>query len=357
MPTSSTAQPMNLSRAAAIMRNMIKFGGILLVCLMVGRVLLSSFVAFWKATHPEPPPPPTMGFGPLPRILFPTQQNRPTSYKLETVDGSTPFISDRAKVFFMPSVQPNIKALDRAKERALALGYKFEPQAVDSRRYRWTNTSPIVSTLEMDILTGTFTITSNWASYPELLIRTQPANADQAVSRVRNLVIQSQSVSRDFDKGVATTKYLKAIGGQFQEVSVALDADFIQVDLFRPLVDEKYPGVTARGKEGPVHAIISPTGVILEMRMHVLPVESLPEETYPIRSTADAWRLLSNGEGYVAQKGELDTATVRNIYMAYYEPDTEQPYYQPVYVFEGDKGFIGMVEAVDPSALQQPATQ
>ena len=353
MPT-TPAEPLNLTRAAAIMRNVIKFGGILLVFLMVGRVLLSAFIAFWEATHPEPPPPPSQGFGPLPRIIFPTQQNRPTSYKLETVDGSTPFISDRAKVYFMPSVQPNIKALDRAKEKALQLGYKFEPQPIDSRRYRWTNTTPIVSTLEMDILTGTFTITTNWASYPELLVKTTPANADQSISRVRNILISSGFVAKDFDKGVATTKFLKAIGGQFQEVSAAIDADFVQVDLFRPLIDEKYGAVTARGKEGPVHAVITPSGTILEMRMHVFPVEYLPEETYPIRSTADAWRLLSNGEGYVAQKGELDTATVRNIYMAYYEPDTEQPYYQPVYVFEGDKGFLGMVEAIDPSVFQQP---
>ncbi len=362
MPETSTSQPMNLTSAASTMRKVIKFGAIFLVFLMVGRVALTSFIAFWKAANPPPPPPPSVGFGPLPKIIFPNQTSKPTSYRLETVGGTTPFITDRANVYFMPSVQANIRALERANQKAVLLGYQFEPEAIDSRRYRWTNTTPIVSTLEMDILTGTFSITTNWASYPTLLTNTRLASKEDSINQVKNLVIQAGAVSTDFKTASASAKYLKAIGGQYQEVSVAIDADFVQVDLFRPAVNPKYSSVTSKGKEGPVHAVITPTGTILEMKMHLFPIETQPAEDYPLRSTAEAWQLLSNGEGYVAQKGELDTAIVRSIYMSYYEPDTEQPYYQPVYVFEGDKGFVGIVEAVDarciqPNLCQIPATQ
>ena len=74
MPTSTTGSSgPNLTSANYVGRLFVKYGLAFLVFLMVGRVLLNAFVTYWKATHPAPPPPPTVGFGVLPNIKFPSQ--------------------------------------------------------------------------------------------------------------------------------------------------------------------------------------------------------------------------------------------------------------------------------------------
>jgi hypothetical protein len=59
------------------------------------------------------------------------------------------------------------------------------------------------------------------------------------------------------------------------------------------------------------------------------------------------------GEGYIVDKGENDRAVVRTVKLGYYDDFEEQEYLQPVYIFEGDGGFIGYVSALDPK-FQQP---
>ena len=58
--------------------------------------------------------------------------------------------------------------------------------------------------------------------------------------------------------------------------------------------------------------------------------------------------MLQAGEGYVADKGTTKDAVIREVYLGYYEDWDEQEYMQPIFVFIGDNGFVGYVQAVDP---------
>lgn len=358
MPVAAQKTPVNLTQTAHFLRNFIKYGGLFLLFLMVGRIFLTSFTAYWKATHPEPPPPPTMGFGLLTAIEFPENELTPSSYRLETINGTTPFISDRAKVFRMSPARASLLAVDRAKKSAANMGYVFEPEVISERTYRWTFSNPILSTLEMDIITGQFEIKTNWASYPDLLVKTQPLNATTAINKVKTVVQQAGMFSPDLASGPVVTTYIKAIGGQFTPAASLSDADFIQVDIYRQLIDEKYSSVTSDANQGVIHAIVSSSGAILEMKMTAYPVDFTVAETYPLRSSQEAFQVLSNGQGYIAEKGLQDEAVIRDITLAYYEPDEQHSYYLPVYVFRGDGGFVGYVSALHPQIFeQQPLTQ
>jgi hypothetical protein len=68
----TTAQLFTMTDATHYGRLFVKFGSISLVVLIVGRMLLTAAIAYWVATHPEPPPPPTAGFGKLPGLNFPS---------------------------------------------------------------------------------------------------------------------------------------------------------------------------------------------------------------------------------------------------------------------------------------------
>lgn len=357
MAKATQPQPVNLTKTAQALRNAIKFGALFLVFLMVGRVLLSSFTAFWKSINPPPPPPPTMGFGYLTRVPFPVSVNKPTEYRLETISGTTPFISDRANVYRITTTQPSLLAVERAKQRAAAMGYVFEPEVLTPRLYRWTFSNPILSKLEMDILNSTFEISTNWASYPDLLVKRQQLNPTSAVTKVKAVLQQAGILYPELAEGEAKTTFIKAIGGQFVTANSLSEADFIQVDLYRKPIEEQFSSVTAVADEGPVHAVVSANGTILEMRAKVLPVEFLPVETYPLRSTVEAWQEIQSGGGYVAEKGSGTTAVVREVSLAYYEPTEETEFYQPVYVFRGDGGFTAYASALPNYVYEQPVAQ
>src|SRR5690349_7238581 len=137
MPAETTSP--TLTTFTYLGRQGLKFGGILLVALIVGRTFLTAFTAYWKATHPAPPPPPTVGFGLLPAIRFPDQplESRPKSYTLETATGRFPDFGDRAKVFFMPLNSPSLLDDERAKATAARFGFVFEPERLSARTYQF----------------------------------------------------------------------------------------------------------------------------------------------------------------------------------------------------------------------------
>src|SRR5258708_32231548 len=92
---------LTLTQLAYFGRLAVKFGIIGLVVLVVGRPFWMAFSSYWIATHPPAPPPPTMGFGYLPALHFPTKSasDKPTTYQLQTPTGGFPRFGDRAKVF------------------------------------------------------------------------------------------------------------------------------------------------------------------------------------------------------------------------------------------------------------------
>ncbi|MDH5533723.1 MAG: hypothetical protein OEX81_04845, partial [Candidatus Pacebacteria bacterium] len=106
-------------------RLFVKFGSAFLVLLMVGRVTLNTTISIWKALHPEPPPPPTVGFGTLPALRFPQRVDidMPDTYVLETANASFPDFGDRAKVFFMP--QSSLGLLDDEDAKQIAATYDY----------------------------------------------------------------------------------------------------------------------------------------------------------------------------------------------------------------------------------------
>ncbi|MBI5619928.1 hypothetical protein HY950_03130, partial [Candidatus Gottesmanbacteria bacterium] len=62
-----------------------------------------------------------------------------------------------------------------------------------------------------------------------------------------------------------------------------------------------------------------------------------------------AWQELQSGMGFIARYPATGASvTVRNVTIAYYDSFEPQMYLQPVFVFEGDDGFVSYVPAVAP---------
>lgn len=343
-------------------RQVVKFGAILLVTLIVGRTFWSAASSYWKATHPPAPPPPTVGFGILPPLNFPDQtaKDKPSSYQLQTANGGLPSFGDRAKVFFMPKSSASLLADQKVKQIASSFGFVFTPTTLNDRTYRWNKTQPIQATLDMDLWNNTFSLTTNYLSRPELLSNLNLPSDSEAITTVKSYISSGMAMPPDLAVATGSATYLKAVGTDVVPAISFSDAEILQVDLNRFPVDNTFLFYTPTGIKGIVHAVLSGglkgKDQIVEMEYKYHAIDYNTVYTYPIRSAGAAWQILQSGAGYIAQKGTQDAAVIRDVSLGYYDDTEEQSYMQPVYVFQGDNGFIGFVPAVDPRWIQQGAS-
>lgn len=363
MPSTTTSGP-TLTNITYGGRIVVKYGIAVLVLLMVGRITLNAFVAYWKATHPAPPPPPTVGFGRLPSIEFPEQpsEEKPTEYRLETATGTLPEFGDRAKVYFLPQASASLLADQRAKSIASTFGFVFEPTVVTSEMYRFKKSQPLESTLDLNTRTLHFSLTTDYLTRPDLLTNKSLPNNFQAVEQVKSYLKSADLLPVDVATAAGEVVYLKSLGGELAPAVSLSDADFIQVDLNRNPIDTVHRMYTPSGYTGVISAIVSGSGQsganIVDLQYQYNPVDYSQVHTYPLRPIRAAWQLLQSGEGFIVNPGDEEVAVIRSVSLGYYDDtNTEQEYLQPIFVFENpDSGFLGFVSALDSSYIQTEST-
>lgn len=338
-----------LTETAYYSRIAIKYGGIILAVLIIGRFSLGALITAWKNANPDPPPPPTVAFGPLPEISFPSSTRGTVTYRLETPTGNFPAFPDRAEVFFMPAERPNLLALDRATTEAAGLGFKNTPIKRSDTLYRWQEQSPLPSTLDMFIYEGNFTMNVNWSSNPSFLSGINLPDEAQAISQVKSYLSRANLLASDLSKGEANITYLEAQGNVLSQTISLSEADFLQVDLYRQPIEE-YSVYTLDPEQGVVQAIVSGNqelGRIVSVIYNYYPVDYENGATYPLKSPGQAWQELTSGQGgYIARLDPgINTVTIRRVELGYLDTYEAQKYLQPVYIFRGDDNAIAYVPA------------
>lgn len=345
-----------LTQAKTVSKNFILFGGVGLVVFLVFWFASGAFIRYWIATHPEPPPPPTVGFGILPPPVFPAtpDENKPSKYILETPTGRLPEFSDRALVFFMPKNSPGLLDAEKAKQFATKLNFVFEPEIIDSRTYRWQRTQPLFTTIEYDIQDHVFSYQSDFANRPELLLDSELPTKFDAISEVKAFLQSAIDLQPDIATASGSFAFVKSVGAELIPAVAVTDADFVTVDINRAPVDGQYEMYTDRDGQGVIHALvgnIKNIGNILQLDYYYYPIDYSVIHTYPLRPVKQAWEILQGGEGYISHPIKSEQATIRQVSLGYYDSTAPQMYLQPIYVFSGDDGFLGYVSALDPTYL------
>jgi hypothetical protein len=348
----------SLTQIAITARKAIRYTILLIVFIIVGKFLLDAGTTIYRKIYPAPPPVPTVKFGKLTKIPFPDNGSQAKlTYVLETPTGGLPTdIPTQAKVYFMPKVNPNLLSLDTAKATASALGFGSNAQQISDTIYNFVNPN-FPSTLQMNIVTGTFSISYNLAS-DRSPISLKPPVTEVAASEFRS-VLSGANVLPDDLTGPVTSNFLKLSGGQLVSALSLSESDVIKINLFRENYDN-LPSVTGNPNQANVWAIISgsqtPSQQIIAAEYHYYPVDGSQFSTYPIKTPAEAFSELQAGSAFIANLGvnkDGDTLKIRRIYLAYFDPDSETEFYQPIYVFEGDNGFVAYLPAVTPDYYGQ----
>lgn len=359
--SSSSSGGPNLTSVNYAGRLLVRYGLAFLVFLMVGRVLLNAFVAYWKATHPEPPPPPTVGFGVLPSIQFPLQSEteKPSSYTLEMPYGIKE-ISDRAKVFLVTKSSANLLADQRVKEIASKYGFIFAPEVLSDELYRFTKNTPLDMSLEISSVDSTFSLQSNFLARPDLLTTSGVLPEEfEAVDQVKKFLDTADLLGADMATASGRVSFLRSVGGELKPALSLSEANFLQIDLNRNPIDQVYPVYTSKGELGVVSAKLSSAfsgnNAIVEMEYRYQQIDYLNFETYPLRTARAAWNVVQSGEAYVVGGTGLKEAVFREVELAYFDSLEEQKYLQPIYVFKGDGNVMAFVSAIDPNYVSRPS--
>ncbi len=341
----------NLGETAIVARKAIKYGGIALVFLMVGRIILTASINYWKKIHPAPPPPPDVLFGKLPKIVFPQAEPTTFTYKLETPTGGLPSkLPNQFRVFFMPIKKASLLAYDAASAVATRLDFIQESKKLSETEYRWDASDPIPSSLTINIITGAFVLDKRWQSDPSYTTPTIYYTDSQSLDRMYNLLSRVDLLPEDIKEGKSTIQYLKADKDQIVSAVSLSQAHFVQVNLYRAPVDG-VEVVNPSSKQGLITGILAlqreDARQFINLNYNYFPVDTERSAVYPIIGVAEAWQRLQKGEGFIAGvKQNATEVTIREISIQYYDPDTAQQFMQPVYVFRGDPDFTAYVSAV-----------
>lgn len=347
----------NLGETAVIARKAIKYGGMALVVLIIGRVILSAAVSYWKAVHPAPPPPPDVKFGKLPKLEFPQADAQSFTYKLETPTGGLPTgLPGQFKVFFMPIKKASLLAYDAAKSVASKLDFITDPKKLSETEYRWDTTDPIPSSLTINIITGAFILDKHWQSDPTYNTPTIYYTDTQAQDRVYNLLSKVELLPEDVKDGRFTVQYLKSDKDQLVSAASLSQAYFIQVNLYRKPVDN-VEVVNPSATKGLITAILAlqreDARQFINLNYNYFPVDPQKFASYPLIGVSEAWKRLQAGQGFIAGvKPNTTNVTIRDVSLKYYDADTPQQFMQPAYVFTGDPDFVGYVPALADAWVQ-----
>ena len=342
---------MRLTNISITARKVIRYGVYALVLLIVGRIFLNAGIKIYKKLFPAPPPEPTVKYGRLSQIPFPDNGiDSSFTYTLETAEGGLPTdLPTQAKVYFMPKISPNLLSLDAAKNKAAALGFSADIQQITDTIYKFKNPD-YPSGLQMNIVTDTFSVSYDLASDASPVNMTPPI-ADVASSYFRSFLSGADLLPEDLT-GSVTHDYLKVTDGQLVSALSLSEANFIKINLFRKNYDD-LPCVTGNPNQANVWAIISGATrqgqKIIASEYHYHSVDESQFSTYPIKTPTEAFADLQKGKAFIANVGlntENSNLKIRHIYLAYFDPDTAVDYFQPIYIFEGDNGFMAYLPAV-----------
>ncbi len=337
-----------LTHVAIATRKVIRWGLFFAIFLIIGKVSLDIGVGVYRHYFPEPPPPPTLTFGRLPRINFPVK-DRPaiTQLRVETPTGDLPTLPLQAKVYFMPKLSPTLLSLDNARSKARTLGFDVE-ESVSETVYRFSNQTTD-SRIEINIVSGAFSISTNLASDPVIVDLRAPA-PEIAATQIRSFLSAAELLPADLT-GSTEHEFLKVEDRNLIGAISLSEANFTKINFFRKSF-ENMPSLTANTKQSNVWFIVSGSRErgkqIIAGQYQYFPVDEQRFATYPIKTAEIALNELNGGGGYIASPGNNPNGmvTIRKIYLAYFDPNVPSDFYQPVVAFEGDNGFLAFVPAV-----------
>lgn len=323
----------------------------LIVSIIAFFILRFLFFLILPLLKPPPPPPkPTVGFGKLTGLVFEEKENIPSlTYILQTKEGTLPQATSSARVYFIPQQLPGLLAAERAKKFAAEMGFITEPEEQTPTILQFSDPDyPL--TLILDTVTKNFTLTYDFIKDPTVM-GTPPLDPQRAIDQSVDFFRRLNIFPQNIDEELTTTQLLRLVNNELVTAISLATTQAIRVDFFF----KDYlglPMVTPQFVKSPIYTIYTGNKEkkkqFIEIGFNYFPVDTDTSETYPLKTTQQAWEELTQGKGFIAHLPPKigNEVIIRRVYLAYYQSSQYQPYLQPIFVFEGDDKFAAYVPAI-----------
>lgn len=344
----------SLTDVAYMTRRAINIAILAVIAYIILRIFWTLFVTLFLIIFPPKAPPPNHKFNILPALQFPqvASPSGQLTFRLETIEGTVPKASASAAVYLMPKQAPNLLALTNTQAFAKRLSLDPNPIQETKNVYRFTDPKYPLRRLRYDIVSNNFILRYAYEQDPSVFVERDLPSDGEAKQETVNMLQQYKLYVDDLQYGTTKISYLKLNGNKLVPASSLSQADAVRVDIFRqPIGGTRV--VTPYPEEGEVVAIFSgskePQKRMIQFAYTYWPIDQTTAATYGLKPSSQAWEELQSGQGYIARYPAGGTSVVvRSVSLAYYDSFDPQTYLQPVFVFEGDDGFLAYVPAVAP---------
>jgi hypothetical protein len=342
----------SLTETAYYARRGINWAILAIIGYMLLRVVWSVVVSFGTLVFPPRLPPPNHAFGILPKIAFPSvaTPSGGLTFQLETIEGNVPEASESARVYFMPKTAPNLLALTKTQEFASKLQFDATPIQESKNIYRFNDPEFPLRRLRYDIVSSNFILRYMFERDISVFTEKNLPSVDRAKQEAISMLESYNLYPNDIQGGDVTVSYLRLSQDHLAATTSLSQSDAIRINFFKKAIGDM-PILTPVPDEAPISLILSGSSNsktrVIQFAYTYWPIDYQTTATYALKPSEEAWNELQEGKGYIARyPTNSSAATVRNVSLAYFDSFDPQTYLQPIFVFEGDNGFLGYVPAV-----------
>jgi len=339
---------MTLTYTAYVSRKIIKYGGVGIGVFTLTYMLIAAGIAAYLKAHP-PYIAPDVKFGILPKTVFPDKKFTKKNFVSELPSDTFPKFNDQAKVYLITRPDNTFLALDQDTVTAKDLGFVNKPKEVRYGIYEFKNDT-LNQTLTMNVLDGSYVMKYPYENDQLLLNPEKMPSKDEAINAAKGFLAGANKYPADLADGEKKVSYWKISFDGLKSVSSLSEANIIRVDFFRKTLTDELKLVSSDVNSASVMVLVTGSQTegrrIVEVNYKYTNVDREIFSTYPIKTAEQAWNDLKIGNYWPASDIEKNDVTIRQMYLAYFEPVSLTNYLQPIYVFEGDGNFVAYVPAV-----------
>lgn len=272
------------------------------------------------------------------------------NFALDTIEGTPITATETAKVFFLPRLNPRFGYSEKIYLMAKSFG--FDTEVIKYKLVDKTATfTDDEKTLTIDISNFNFKfdrkVNDELFASSELTIPSQPEIENKAVDFLKKI----GRYPDELGKGTINVLYLKydPNNKNFINVDSRNEAQLVEIDFNRPNIDD-FSIVTPKFFNSQNYVIMLFQGTDYQIIKSQIAFFEKSEEqvgVYLTKTGDQAWSELTEGKGMVVAgtQGQKDII-IKSMNLGYLDPDIDQDYLQPVFVFLGEGNFVGYVPAV-----------
>jgi len=345
---------MTLTETAALTKKAFVIIAILIFLATLVFIGYKIWYANYLANLPKVEEKPTLAFGTLPSLDLPPSvvSSSNYSYTIDTPTGKLPEFDKLIKVYFMPKAAATLLSGDRSIALANKLGINEPPQILSEINYKFATSSGQTLNVELD--------TGNFKFIKEATISANQEKIDlepKLLGGFKNMLSDLGILNESLVAGPSKITYYKFFVDRLIPATI-IEAEVAQIALWPGEIDKK-PIVTGNLTQSLVYGLVdkqADTKNLLKLDFTFWPVDQTSFATYPLKTAAQTFAELQNGQGTVIEESPTSAVSITDLTIGYFESNEYTPYLQPVFIFTGPN-FTAYVPAIQNATASNQATE